>query len=198
MSTIEERVKKIVIEQLGVKEEDVTTSASFVDDLGGLADNGAGDGAGRRVRGIPTKMPRRSAPLRSTTSRPTSRRESCPRKGYLRNHPRLECIAARAASRFCVLCRIEMSNVLHDGSRSHYVEAPRRRHRDGHHSPLGLDSGQQLGWHLQRLFRHQHGRRLDVTYPTRIVGEIAASTSPNGNPESYKWITSCTTAWRPR
>ena len=34
MSTIEERVKKIVIEQLGVKEEDVTTSASFVDDLG--------------------------------------------------------------------------------------------------------------------------------------------------------------------
>jgi len=34
MSNIEERVKKIVIEQLGVKEEDVTTSASFVDDLG--------------------------------------------------------------------------------------------------------------------------------------------------------------------
>ena len=34
MSTIEERVKKIVIEQLGVKEEDVTVEASFVDDLG--------------------------------------------------------------------------------------------------------------------------------------------------------------------
>ena len=34
MSTIEERVKKIVVEQLGVKEEEVTTSASFVDDLG--------------------------------------------------------------------------------------------------------------------------------------------------------------------
>ena len=34
MSTIEERVKKIVIEQLGVKEEEVTTTASFVDDLG--------------------------------------------------------------------------------------------------------------------------------------------------------------------
>ena len=34
MSSIEERVKKIVVEQLGVKEEDVTTSASFVDDLG--------------------------------------------------------------------------------------------------------------------------------------------------------------------
>jgi len=34
MATIEERVKKIVIEQLGVKEEDVTNDASFVDDLG--------------------------------------------------------------------------------------------------------------------------------------------------------------------
>ena len=34
MSSIEERVKKIVIDQLGVKEEDVTTNASFVDDLG--------------------------------------------------------------------------------------------------------------------------------------------------------------------
>lgn len=34
MSSIEERVKKIVIEQLGVKEEEVTKDASFVDDLG--------------------------------------------------------------------------------------------------------------------------------------------------------------------
>ena len=34
MSSIEERVKKIVVEQLGVKEEDVTVDASFVDDLG--------------------------------------------------------------------------------------------------------------------------------------------------------------------
>ena len=34
MSTIEERVKKIVIEQLGVKEEEVTINASFVEDLG--------------------------------------------------------------------------------------------------------------------------------------------------------------------
>ncbi len=34
MSTIEERVKKIVCEQLGVKEEDVNSSSSFVDDLG--------------------------------------------------------------------------------------------------------------------------------------------------------------------
>jgi acyl carrier protein len=31
---IETRVKKIVVEQLGVKEEEVTTEASFVDDLG--------------------------------------------------------------------------------------------------------------------------------------------------------------------
>ena len=34
MSTIESRVKKIVVEQLGVKEEEVTNDASFVDDLG--------------------------------------------------------------------------------------------------------------------------------------------------------------------
>lgn len=34
MSTIQERVKKIIVEQLGVKEEAVTENASFVDDLG--------------------------------------------------------------------------------------------------------------------------------------------------------------------
>lgn len=34
MSTIEERVRKIVIEQLGVKDEDLKNDASFVDDLG--------------------------------------------------------------------------------------------------------------------------------------------------------------------
>ena len=34
MSTIEERVKKITIEQLGVSEEEVKISSSFVDDLG--------------------------------------------------------------------------------------------------------------------------------------------------------------------
>ena len=34
MSNIEERVKKIVIEQLGVKEDEVSSSSSFVDDLG--------------------------------------------------------------------------------------------------------------------------------------------------------------------
>lgn len=34
MSNVDERVKKIVVEQLGVKEEEVTPSASFVDDLG--------------------------------------------------------------------------------------------------------------------------------------------------------------------
>ena len=32
--SIEERVRKIVIEQLGVKEEEVTPEASFVEDLG--------------------------------------------------------------------------------------------------------------------------------------------------------------------
>jgi acyl carrier protein len=34
MSNIEDRVKKIVCEQLGAKEEDVTNQASFIDDLG--------------------------------------------------------------------------------------------------------------------------------------------------------------------
>lgn len=34
VNEIETRVKKIVVEQLGVKEEEVTSDASFVDDLG--------------------------------------------------------------------------------------------------------------------------------------------------------------------
>lgn len=34
MSSVEERVKKIVVEQLGVSEDEVTLEASFVDDLG--------------------------------------------------------------------------------------------------------------------------------------------------------------------
>ena len=34
MSTVEERVKKLICEQLGVKEEEVKNDASFVDDLG--------------------------------------------------------------------------------------------------------------------------------------------------------------------
>jgi len=34
MSTVEERVKHIVVEQLSVKEEEVSADSSFVDDLG--------------------------------------------------------------------------------------------------------------------------------------------------------------------
>ena len=34
MSTIEERVKKIIVEQLGLQESEVKEEASFVDDLG--------------------------------------------------------------------------------------------------------------------------------------------------------------------
>ena len=34
MSTIEERVRKVVVDQLGVNEDQVTMEASFVDDLG--------------------------------------------------------------------------------------------------------------------------------------------------------------------
>lgn len=34
MSTIEERVRKIVVQQLGIKDEELKNDASFVDDLG--------------------------------------------------------------------------------------------------------------------------------------------------------------------
>lgn len=34
MSSVDERVKKIIVEQLGVNESEVSTTASFVDDLG--------------------------------------------------------------------------------------------------------------------------------------------------------------------
>ncbi|EIV92128.1 MULTISPECIES: acyl carrier protein [Frankia] len=34
MSTVEERVKNVVVEQLNVKPEEVTNNASFVEDLG--------------------------------------------------------------------------------------------------------------------------------------------------------------------
>lgn len=34
MATVEERVKKIIAEQLGVEEDEVTTEAAFVEDLG--------------------------------------------------------------------------------------------------------------------------------------------------------------------
>lgn len=33
-ATIEERIRRIVVEQLGVKEDEVNNSSSFVDDLG--------------------------------------------------------------------------------------------------------------------------------------------------------------------
>ena len=34
MSNVEERVKKLICEQLGVKEEEVSSDAAFVEDLG--------------------------------------------------------------------------------------------------------------------------------------------------------------------
>jgi acyl carrier protein len=34
MASVEERVKQIIVEQLGVEESEVTATASFVDDLG--------------------------------------------------------------------------------------------------------------------------------------------------------------------
>ena len=34
MSSVQERIKKIIVEQLGVSDDQVTSEASFVDDLG--------------------------------------------------------------------------------------------------------------------------------------------------------------------
>ena len=34
MAAVDEKVKQIIVEQLGVDEDEVTTTASFVDDLG--------------------------------------------------------------------------------------------------------------------------------------------------------------------
>lgn len=80
MSTIEERVKKIVVEQLGVKEEEVVTTASFVDDTGAdsldtvelvmaLEEEFECEIPDEEAEKISTVQ------LRSTTSRLTSRRD---------------------------------------------------------------------------------------------------------------------------
>ncbi len=50
MSSVEERVKKIVVEQLGVKEDEVTLEASFVDDLGADSLDTVELVAGRRIQ----------------------------------------------------------------------------------------------------------------------------------------------------
>jgi acyl carrier protein len=81
MSDIESRVKKIIAEQLGVPESDVTNEKAFVADLG--ADSldtvelvmALEDEFGSR---FPTKKPRRSPPCswRSTTPSSTRRPEA--------------------------------------------------------------------------------------------------------------------------
>ena len=50
MSDIEQRVKKIVCEQLGSNEADVKSESSFVDDLGADSLDTVGDGFRRGVR----------------------------------------------------------------------------------------------------------------------------------------------------
>ena len=49
MASVEEKVKQIIVEQLGVDEAEVTPTASFVDDLGSRFAGycGVGDGLGR-------------------------------------------------------------------------------------------------------------------------------------------------------
>ena len=65
MAAVDEKVKQIIVEQLGVDEGEVTSSASFVDDLG--ADS---------LDKSRTRMPRRFAPCRTrwTTSASTRKR----------------------------------------------------------------------------------------------------------------------------
>ncbi len=58
MSSVEERVKKIVAEQLGVKEEEVTNNASFVDDLGADSLRVGERGIGGLPRSVVNTRPR--------------------------------------------------------------------------------------------------------------------------------------------
>jgi len=73
--SIEEKVKDIIVEQLGVNPEQVTPQASFIEDLGAdsLDHRGAGDGVRGGIFGgkCPTKTPRNCRPsaMSSNTSR---------------------------------------------------------------------------------------------------------------------------------
>ena len=66
MSNVEERVKKIVVEQLDVGEDSVTNEASFVDDLGGETElvnflhifSDTVEAPGRNHRGDKSNLPR--------------------------------------------------------------------------------------------------------------------------------------------
>ena len=114
MENIEQRVKKIVAEQLGVNESEIKTESSFVDDLG--ADSLDTVELVMALEEefeceIPTKRPRRSPPSsrRSTTSTPTSRispahfsRAPCPRyRASLRQPDRFEFLQRFQRSRLC-------------------------------------------------------------------------------------------------
>jgi len=74
MSDIEQRVKKIVAEQLGVAEADIKTESSFVDDLGADSLDTVELVMALEDEYKPRKSPRCSR--RSTTPRHTSRPES--------------------------------------------------------------------------------------------------------------------------
>ena len=73
MAAVDDKVKQIIVEQLGVDEGEVTSSASFVDDLGAdsldTVELVMAFEEALRSR-FPTKMPKKSAPFRtrSTTS----------------------------------------------------------------------------------------------------------------------------------
>jgi acyl carrier protein len=61
MASVEERVKQIIVEQLGVDEAEVTPTASFVDDLGADSLDQVELVMAKRVSGLKclTKTPRR-------------------------------------------------------------------------------------------------------------------------------------------
>ena len=91
MATVYERVRKIIVDQLGVEEDQVVPAASFVDDLNAdsldlvelimsLEEEFSKDGKPSRS---PTKTPRRSSPSRTrsiTSKTSASKTSSRPRK----------------------------------------------------------------------------------------------------------------------
>jgi acyl carrier protein len=141
MSTIEERVKKIVVEQLGVKEEEVTNSASFVDDLG--ADSLDTVELVMALEEefeceIPDEEAEKITPCRpSTTSRPTSRPD-VRRQSRAGISPRTAPHGAAVAAP-CVGHHIEANRVTREiiRVRRNSNEASRRRHRPGYRLAVG-------------------------------------------------------------
>ena len=78
MDDIEQKVKKIIAEQLGIKEEDIKNESSFIEDLGADRCWASSNSAAASTSKSPT--PNRKISVRfsrpSTSSRPPSRSNS--------------------------------------------------------------------------------------------------------------------------